>query len=101
MEVIVLILEKLGMALLGTFFSTLAASAKNAGIDAAALDYLAQSVASAEVNPNLASPAAKFHFVESDFYQYVSTRKLSLADSVIHALIELAVHNLHQSKPAS
>lgn len=95
MEIIIEILTKLGMALLGAFFSSVGTSAKDAGIDSTILDYLYQLVSSAEVNPALADGSARYDWVFGQAVTYLNANKINLAITLLESLIQLAVHHAH------
>lgn len=100
LELIVNILEKLGLALLGTFFQSTAATAQSAGVDSTALEYLAQLVASARSNTTLTTPEQEYAWVMAQAAAYFTSRGMDIAVSLLESLVKLAVHNLNVSSGA-
>ena len=100
-SLIVTILEKIGLALLGTFFATTANSAQSAGVDATALDWLSQLVNSASGNPALTTPDAQYSWVFEQAVSYFKSRGLDLAISLVDSLVSLAMHHASVSSNAT
>ena len=104
MTFLFMLLEKLALAVLPNLLSAFVATANNFGIDAKALDYVQQSVASADANTSLSTDAAKLEFVTQDVTNYFKANWPGISQSFVNALIQLAVHFQHNAgaaKPAS
>ena len=97
LSLIVTILEKLGLALLGTFFQTTAATSQQAGVDPTALQYLYDLVDSAQKNTMLTTPDAEYQWVFGQAVTYFSSRGFDIAISLLESLVSLAIHHYQTS----
>lgn len=93
LSLIVTILEKLGLALLGTFFQSSAASAQSAGVDPTALQYIYDLVDSAMKNTALTTPDAEYNWIFQQAVTYFSTHGMDVAISLLESLVSLAMHH--------
>lgn len=89
--VIIQFLVELGLGILGNLFMILSRRAKEQGLDAASLDYVAQLVDSAAVDPLLSTPQMKFDHVLDAAEKYFAMHAIDISTSVLRAVIELAV----------
>ena len=95
MGFLISLLEQLAIAILPGILATFLRTMKSNGIDAAALDYVQQSVASADANKLLTTPAAKLDWVTQDVTAHFKANWPSLSISFINSLIQLVVHDTH------
>lgn len=93
LSLLVTILEKIGLALLGTFFQTTAQSAKDAGLDPTVLDYIYQLVDSAQKNASLDTPEKEYDWVFGQAVSYLKTRGLDIAITLLDSVVSLAIHH--------
>lgn len=93
LSLVVTILEKLGLALLGTFFKSSATSAQDAGVDPTALQYVYDLVDSAMKNQTLTTPDAEYQWIFQQAVQYFTSHGMDVAISLLESLVSLAMHH--------
>lgn len=97
LSLIVTILERLGLALLGTFFHSTATTAQDAGIDPTALQYLYDLVDSAAKNTLLDTPDKEYQWIFNQAVTYFTSRGMDLAITMLDSLVVLATHHYNTS----
>lgn len=92
-------LLQLGLGVLGLLFKSVAVAVQNSGLDATAIDYISGLVTSAEGNSVLDTSEKKFQWVYTTSLKYLKENDITIAMSLLNAVIELAVHHQHHPAP--
>ncbi len=101
MQILIEFLERLGMALLGSFFATATQTAQDTGIDSTALQFISETVSQAETDPTLTDGDSRYNAVFTKVVQYLSDRGIDTSIAFVESIIGLAVHHNHVTTGAA